>query len=441
MAKKIPLYPRIELAKNTARDFIVKSGINTLPVDLFAICKKYGWTVKSVSEAEELTDEIDPFSLRFTPECDAKTYLTPKGKYFIVYRDEVVSKRRILWTIAHEIGHIVLKHLEDFEETEIHRGLTEEENEVLEKEADAFASEYLAPSDILLLCNCTTKNFIVKLCGLSNQAAENKEQALKHYKPDKNHEYLNKAIHKQFYNFIHNKEFYHSIYQSVCPCCKNYIFSNRESFCRLCGSGVSPSVLTEGIVYNDGPELNKSGRVLICPKCSNSTFREGDTLCSRCGFSLTNACTNSSAGCNIKLHGGSARYCYGCGSETIFFKTGLLSCWQRANQLISYREFTLRQLEDDSDTGCILKEWDYILNLIKEDSRFDVYSALKGSIAKLDYDTLFIYSESEEFLDLMSYSRFISYIIKLFRSRLKLPVMEVLTLPGDVMSLVAVTED
>ncbi len=157
MSKRIPLYPRKEYAKKLAKEFILQSNINSLPVNPFAVCQHHGFIIKSVSQTEDIIDEIDPFDVRENPECDAKTYLTSKGRYIIIYDDAIFSQGRIIWTIAHEIGHIVLKHLINFDQTETHKGLTESENEILEKEADAFASEFLAPAEILINCNCVKK--------------------------------------------------------------------------------------------------------------------------------------------------------------------------------------------------------------------------------------------------------------------------------------------
>jgi hypothetical protein len=60
MAKKIPLYPRIDYAKKVAKEFLLKSQITSLPINPIAVCKQHGFTVKSVSEAENTIKEIDP---------------------------------------------------------------------------------------------------------------------------------------------------------------------------------------------------------------------------------------------------------------------------------------------------------------------------------------------------------------------------------------------
>lgn len=64
---------------------------------------------------------------------------------------------------------------------------------MLEAEANIFVSELLAPSEVLLHCNCTSKSSIIKLCGLSKEAADHKEAYLSKYKSRDVDENINEA--------------------------------------------------------------------------------------------------------------------------------------------------------------------------------------------------------------------------------------------------------
>ncbi|MBZ4650927.1 MAG: hypothetical protein JG780_1823 [Thermosipho sp. (in: Bacteria)] len=424
MTRRIPLYPRIDYAKKMAKEFIIKSKIKSLPINPFAICQHHGFIIKSVSQVEDIINEVDPFDVRENPECDAKTYLTSKGRYIIIYDDSVFSQGRIIWTIAHEIGHIVLKHLTQFDQTEIHKGLTKEENEVLEKEADAFASEFLAPAEVLLNCNCVKKNMIIKLCGLSDEAASYREDYLKNYKPDEKYQHVNQRIYQQFYNFIYNKDYYHILYTRVCPVCKNYIFSTRERFCRICGSSITAHTLLKGIVYNDSPMIIKNKDAIFCPHCFKPQKLKSATTCSYCGRVLVNQCTNPT--CN-KTQAANSRYCYKCGQPTLFLSNGILPDWKIAQSHYFEKKILKEILEEDKETGKILSEWHYLLSFIKEDD-ISLYYTLKDTIAKIDYDTLFIYSNSKVTNNLIKEEKVSNLIMKLAKTKLQIPILEILTL-------------
>jgi Zn-dependent peptidase ImmA (M78 family) len=73
-----------------------------------------------------------------------------KDLYIIYYNDIDVTKtksNRYRWNIAHELGHIVLDHNLNSENTKLFRNkLDDYEYTILEKEADSFAS-YLNPQN------------------------------------------------------------------------------------------------------------------------------------------------------------------------------------------------------------------------------------------------------------------------------------------------------
>lgn len=80
----------------------------------------------------------------------------------ILYNSDIESKGRILWSKAHELGHIVLKHKQQGEKEEI--------------EANTFASQLLLPQCLLkeLVKNNLriTTDYIITKFGLSKAAAE-----------------------------------------------------------------------------------------------------------------------------------------------------------------------------------------------------------------------------------------------------------------------------
>ena len=89
-------------------------------------------------------------------------YNISNDKKIILYNSEISSKGRILWSKAHELGHIVLGH--------------EMQDKIDEIEADTFASQLLLPQCLLkkLIQDNVKVNseYIVKKFGLSKAAAD-----------------------------------------------------------------------------------------------------------------------------------------------------------------------------------------------------------------------------------------------------------------------------
>ena len=204
----IPDYPRYAFARQRAYRLLCELEIDRLPVDPWNvvvalpnvhICK---WTV--------LRDNCgDPDPLFIDREgADAKTqHLRGQEDYLVVYDDRVENYQRVRWTIAHEIGHIILGHLTSFDATALCRGmLTEAEYKVLEREADTFAVNLLAPMTIInRLPSIRTKMDFMELCDLSVKASDNCMEELRLLKSGKKIPFPIKeedVLHRQFFHFI-----------------------------------------------------------------------------------------------------------------------------------------------------------------------------------------------------------------------------------------------
>lgn len=150
--------------------------INSLPINPFKIAAELGNVyICKWSELRGNFQEEDPLSID-KEGADAKTqHMRGQDGYLIVYDDRVESHQRIRWTIAHEIGHIILGHLTSFEATALCRkGLSETDYKVLEREADTFAVNLLAPMTIIRRLNfIESKDVFTKLCDLSGEASIN----------------------------------------------------------------------------------------------------------------------------------------------------------------------------------------------------------------------------------------------------------------------------
>lgn len=100
----------------------------------------------------------------------ATHYDTGHDRYLIVY-NENMNDGRILWTIAHEIGHICLGHINATGASNIAFSDDQNAYSQLESEADCFAWNLLAPLPILRETGIKSANEISIHYGLSKQAA------------------------------------------------------------------------------------------------------------------------------------------------------------------------------------------------------------------------------------------------------------------------------
>jgi hypothetical protein len=288
---------------------LLKANIKWLPIDPFRIAKQFGWIILTASEMSKESG-IPPDRVIRGKDSDVYEHA---GVYKIIY-NETAHSGRIPFTIAHEIGHIVLNHLIDFDQTRLSRGgLTDDEYYVLEREADLFASELLMPAPILREIGARKESDIRSICNSSISASHYKENDL-----------TNPA--KNSYIFIDRIKMQFSIYLTRIAVCTNstnapiYIIKQKP------GSVVMEKKRHPYVVTDE------NGRFTECPNCGSKGFSEDARFCFMCGTYLFNDCTNTSASFGDSWCGrrnrGDARYCEYCGSETVLTHLGLIMAWE-----------------------------------------------------------------------------------------------------------------
>ena len=138
--------------KNTVLSVLKASDIHTLPVRINDIVQAYAIQClpmdRYAQRGPESASGEDGFVFR------------QKQGYLIVYNTEC-SPVRIRWTLAYQLGHIFLKHL-DAEELSAGRA---------DDEANYFAKELLAPLSVLDKLGARTAQQIAQVCNISFQAA------------------------------------------------------------------------------------------------------------------------------------------------------------------------------------------------------------------------------------------------------------------------------
>lgn len=286
--------------------------------------------------------------------------------YITIYKTQNRNIGHIRFTKAHELGHIFLRHFEDFDIPSTFNIQNNHDYWVLEREAEMFAAELLAPTAILRACDCLDKAKIQSLCNLSEEASE-------YVISDIHRDYHlmesdKAALEQQFYDFIKNKEYLQFISKSACEVCGNPIVSD-DSYCRICGNNLKLQKASGNPnIYKSTIALKPTGRVYYCQKCGNFQIPAGLRECNICNAPLYNICEI----CNTKMSSES-RYCPNCGAKLPFYITGLLPDWRTP----SIKD----KLPDNINGFRRIKEWEFILDKLLVQEKYTLHHCLKDSLA------------------------------------------------------------
>ncbi len=162
---------------------MLSCNITHYPIKSKEIARKNNWQVITIKKLANKLN-IGETVLR---QCsfynsDAITfYNKSQEKYIIVYDNFIKPKERINWTIAHEIGHIALNHFHELNGPS-NENLILFEDEIMELEADYFASQLLASPIILYNININNIQQIEYLCGITSSAANGRLKHLERWK-------------------------------------------------------------------------------------------------------------------------------------------------------------------------------------------------------------------------------------------------------------------
>ena len=341
MYNSIPKKPRFNCAEEKARQVLLYYKVNTLPIDVrklikasnICVIKCYSKLIKRHSLKKE--DLYESFGKDGAVLYDA----TKPKPYTIVYNDIDKPTMRITWTLAHELGHIVLKHHVEFDETRLMRcGLIDRDYKILDAEADAFAAELLAPVIVMITANWDTKDSIMQHCGLSVMAARIRSRSLRSIKQIKECYFkYERNLYYAFYNYIHLK---------FCPECKTFFVSKDANYCPICGSH---SIIWKkgeiNIMKYEGVNVNELSKAIVCPICQNEEILENGDYCAICGTYLVNHCSDitdeydniEKQGCGTLLPG-NARYCPYCGNPSHFKQINALCSWEQEQAIFKSLE-------------------------------------------------------------------------------------------------------
>lgn len=144
-------YKKYQKSRDLAWQVLLQEKVTELPVDIVKLCRQLGIRVKYYTP----TDDNDGY-------C---TIIFGKAWIFVAER---CTRERQRFTIAHELGHILLGHVGKMELANREPARTDNP---IEQEANVFASRILAPACVLWALDAYTPEQIARLCRISYAAA------------------------------------------------------------------------------------------------------------------------------------------------------------------------------------------------------------------------------------------------------------------------------
>ena len=404
---------------------MLEYGYDSFPISISAVLGELSGYVTCLSwnEAKPILKSEDPLHLKEL-NADGRVLRINGNQYLIVYDDTIDDDHHNSWTIMHEIGHVILGHLTEFDIGELSRsGLTDKEYEVLEKEAHYFAAEFLMPTAILRYFSISVEE-IALLFDVSEDAAGRKYKRVFEatYMPRQYTKYENQLI-RNFSKFITvgiDEAIYKGITASFsrrikfssfcrkCFHCHSYINDDSAEYCPYCGESIAGKRQSQGLFarFREEQELIKSSGIehiryrymrdftiennkkitkpRICPVCLNHQIDKNTDFCHICGTSLYNKCPKDGL-----LASYSGSFCPFCGRKTT-----------SGNWYSNFEKKYKYYLEYSNKVPPELIEypyWEYVKHhsMLYNDNMLDLLSSLIYSTAFIDdNDNIYIYMDN-----------------------------------------------
>lgn len=153
MARTFPPSPRLRLAVEAAARCLMEEDVRAFPIRPEDIIRRRGWQLCTYGQMAARLGAGATAATVTALYGGAQAFASEKRidglpvHYLIAYDELVAVPERIRFSLAHEIGHILLGHF-DFGPPD---ALPEEHSRLLDAEANAFAANLLAPAAIVAL--------------------------------------------------------------------------------------------------------------------------------------------------------------------------------------------------------------------------------------------------------------------------------------------------
>lgn len=159
-------YENYKKSRNAAWEILLACGVDKLPVNLNEVLRHLGVLAYSYSRSRDMLESTGLAEI--AKQVSGLTFYS--GSQPVILYNDAESSQRIRFTIGHELGHIVLGHVQPGEHTCQNRE-PQLGDSPTEQAANRFAADLLAPACVLWGLDLHRAEDIAKVCKISIQAA------------------------------------------------------------------------------------------------------------------------------------------------------------------------------------------------------------------------------------------------------------------------------
>lgn len=222
--------PDYKKAMRTAYGLFEELEIHSFPVSVFDILKKLNIPCFSYSQTKVCAPQFAEFVSDLEEITDGLSYKTkdPEKPYIVFYNEEAYAER-IPFTLAHELGHILLRHHYKTQPSSFLYPNTTSLKDCRDIEADYFAGALLRPAYLISLLHLNDED-IHEIFQVSHQCANTGIKIAKKqfgFNPRRTHPELALYFDAQFHDFLGQKycpncgKHFKGAYLEKCPFCKS----------------------------------------------------------------------------------------------------------------------------------------------------------------------------------------------------------------------------
>lgn len=192
-------YENYKKSRNAAWEILLACRVSELPVNLNAVLRHLGIMAYSYRRGADMLEAAGLAEV--AGQVSGLTFYA--GSQPIILFNDTETPQRVRFTIGHELGHIVLDHVQPGEHTSQNRE-PQPGDSPMEQAANRFAADLLAPACVLWGLDLHRAEDIAEVCKISIRAAQFRAARMEIlYQRDKFLLHpLERSVYQQFETYI-----------------------------------------------------------------------------------------------------------------------------------------------------------------------------------------------------------------------------------------------